>query len=104
MPMYDFRCAECSASHELFLAFVDADAMELVCTECGGPMRRAPSRVNSLRTRPGRGEQAAKSAAEEQRRNACNHRYACRCSGVKLTRPNPFRQQIDAASKPPPRD
>lgn len=104
MPMYDFRCTECGSTRELFIACVEAQAMELVCTACGGPMRLAPSRISHLRTRVTRGEQSTAATSAEQARGGCGHRYACRCAGVRLTRPNPFRDQIKAANEQPPQD
>lgn len=104
MPMYDFRCLDCGSTRELFTACVDAQTLELVCTTCGGLMRMAPSRVTHLRTRSAGNGQDGAAASAEQRGGGCGHRYACRCSGVKLTRPNPFRDQIKAARQAPPTD
>jgi putative FmdB family regulatory protein len=98
MPMYDFRCRDCGAEQELLVALADAKAMALVCTGCGGEMRLMPSRVAGLRSRPAKQEPANGTKA----RAACGHGYSCRCGGVRLTRPNPFRQKIEAELKPSP--
>lgn len=105
MPMYDFRCLDCGSARELLATSVDARALELVCTTCGGLMRMAPSRVNHLRTGGDTGsQQDGTPEAAQQRGGGCGHRYACRCAGVKLTRPNPFQDQIKAARQTPPID
>jgi putative FmdB family regulatory protein len=97
MPMYDFRCCDCGAERELLVALADANAMELVCTGCGGEMRKIPPRVAGLRIRP-ESQQAA--TAAKARANACSHGHSCRCGGVQLTKPNPFRKKIEAELKP----
>jgi len=97
MPMYDFQCHACGADHELLMASDDAKAMVLVCTGCGGEMGLVLSRVTIMRSRSTRREPAARAKT----RASCGHNYACRCSSVKLTKPNPFRRQIEAELKPP---
>jgi putative FmdB family regulatory protein len=96
MPMYDFRCRDCGAEHELLVALADAETMVLVCTRCGGEMQRTPPRVAGLRSRPGKDPVPTTAKA----RAGCGHGPACRCGGVRLTRPNPFRQEIQAQLKP----
>jgi putative FmdB family regulatory protein len=97
MPMYDFRCCDCGAERELLVTLADAKAMTLVCTDCGGEVRQMPPRVAGLRTRAQRQEPAAAAAAA---RAACGHGYTCRCGGVRLTKPNPFRKEIEGEPKP----
>jgi putative FmdB family regulatory protein len=97
MPMYDFRCCDCGAERELLVTLADANAMALVCTDCGGEMRKIPPRVAGLPIRPERQETAP---AVKARANGCAHGYSCRCGGVQLTKPNPFRKEIEAELKP----
>jgi putative FmdB family regulatory protein len=96
MPMYDFRCCDCGAERELLVALADAKAMTLVCTDCGGEMQQMPPRVAGLRTRADRQGPAAAAKV----RAACGHGYSCRCGGVRLTKPNPFRKEIEAELRP----
>lgn len=95
MPIYDYRCGACGAATECLLPAGEAGALVLVCVECGSDMTQTPSRV-VLRVRGGEGRDRPAAAAAR----GCGHRYACRCTGVKLTRPNPFRSRIDAANGP----
>jgi putative FmdB family regulatory protein len=96
MPIYDFRCRDCGSDQELLVALAEAETMVLVCTGCGGEMQRRPPRVAGLRSRPGTAPvpTAARASA------ACGHGLACRCGGVRLSRPNPFKQEIEAELKP----
>ncbi len=98
MPIYDFQCHACGADRELFMASDDAKAMVLVCTDCGGEMAFVLSKVTILRDRSAKREPAVRA----KKRASCGHNYACRCSGVKLTKPNPFRRQIEAGLDPRP--
>jgi hypothetical protein len=74
-----------------------ADALELMCLACGGDMVRA--RVMSVNIiGPAI---RAKKAEKKQEEHAyftkpCGHNHACRCS-VKLSKSNPFKQEIRAA-------
>jgi len=100
MPLYDFRCSSCGTRRELFGAYADIGELELICTACGGAMTRAPSAVGALVFRAPAPAAAAPDASPGNEALApvkpCGHRHACRC-GIKLTRPNPFRQQIRLA-------
>ena len=93
MPIYTFGCADCESEHELMLDLKTAQDLELVCTECGGPVRRAPVfKVNII----GPAIQAhrdARNAEAEAIFKPCGHRYQCRC-GVRLSKPNPFKREI----------
>ncbi|AJE48681.1 zinc ribbon domain-containing protein [Celeribacter indicus] len=97
MPIYTFRCEDCDAEREVMAEFAEAEALELLCFACGGTMRRAPVMTLNV-IGPAIRAKNAERASEERAyfAKACGHTHACRC-GVKLTRQNPFRQEIRAA-------
>lgn len=97
MPIYTFRCDDCDAGREVMAGYREAEALELMCFACGGTMRRAPVMTLNV-IGPAIQARKAEKANEEKAyfAKACGHKYACRC-GVKLTRQNPFKQDIRAA-------
>lgn len=94
MPRYTFRCSSCAAEREVTASFETAETLELMCYACGNDMIRAP--VLTLNVI---GPATARLKAEKKREErayfakACGHNHACRC-GVKIDKPNPFREQI----------
>lgn len=100
MPMYDLRCKDCGDTTEVLLAYSDVMDLVLVCSQCGGDRRVAPSapaiKLSATSTRTAAKDQKSHTASK-----ACGHAYACRCKGVKLTQPNPFRLRLDSATSSP---
>ncbi|AFM28023.1 zinc ribbon domain-containing protein [Desulfomonile tiedjei] len=93
MPIYEFFCAECSASRDVLVDQRTKNELELLCVQCGGVMKASEvsmfSVVSSSRAANGK-------RIRPQGAKSCGHTHACRCA-VKLTRPNPFQAQVDAA-------
>ena len=96
MPNYTFRCNDCSNEQDVMADLKTADELTLVCVSCGGDMNRAPvTKLNVI------GPAVAAKVHEKQQEErayfakACGHKHACRC-GVKLTKQNPFKQEIRA--------
>ncbi|CAN5241037.1 hypothetical protein BH09ACT8_BH09ACT8_22770 [soil metagenome] len=87
MPLYDFRCADCASEREARVAVARAGDMELVCTACGGTMRKAISRTVAFVT-------GAASASPQAPPRSALRRHSCSDSVVNLTRPNPFGQNL----------
>jgi hypothetical protein len=91
MALYDFACASCGQGRSVLADFDTAATLELVCTACGGTMRKAVvlavNIVGHAAGDPGAPPRSAKAV------KSCGHGYACRCS-VQLSRPNPFRAEI----------
>lgn len=96
MPAFDFRCRDCGITTEVSVvnrAQLD-DVVELVCRACGGSMRRAYTADVHLVLNSERIEREdQRFQAERRKLIACCGTSACKCS-VKLTRPNPFRDQV----------
>lgn len=96
MPTFDFRCRDCRAETEVSLANrAELDLVgELICRACGGAMTRAFTADVHLILSGERIETDQRELAAKRRKLiACCGTSACRCS-VKLTRPNPFREQV----------
>jgi putative FmdB family regulatory protein len=92
MALYDFACESCGQGRSVLADFETAEALELVCTACGGTMRKAlVLAINIV------GHGSAEPDASVQPAKSCGHDYACRCS-VRLSRPNPFRAEIARAN------
>ena len=82
MPLYDFRCADCTAEREVRASFAEAESLQLVCTGCGGTMARALSKTAPavLTSRASASPPSSPSARPR----------TCEDGAVRLTRPNPF--------------
>lgn len=102
MPLYDFRCNECGDTRDVLANYEIAERLELICVRCGGGMTLKPVlAVNILRSRASHVDRASNSRGgpvAPQQGRACGHAYRCRCSGVRLTKPNPFRAEIRKAA------
>jgi hypothetical protein len=96
VPVFEFRCRGCGASTDVTLvnrAQLD-DVDELICRACGGGMRRAYTADVHLVLNSERLEREEREFQAKRRKLiACCGTSACRCS-VKLTKPNPFREQV----------
>jgi len=93
MPIYEFLCTQCAASREVLVDHRAKNGLELLCTHCGGVMRAAEVSMFSIVS----SSSAARNAhIPPQGAKPCGHTHACRCT-VKLTKPNPFQAQVDAA-------
>jgi putative FmdB family regulatory protein len=88
MPLYDFRCDGCAAEREVPVPLRAADDLTLICTACGGTMRRALTKA------PGLVITASPSPAAEalagNRKHGAFGAKTCEDHAVRLTRPNPF--------------
>lgn len=94
MPKYTFCCTSCQASRDVGAPFDTAETLELMCYACGGDMIRAP--VLTLNVIGAATERLRAEKKREERAyfaKACGHNHACRC-GIKIDKPNPFREQI----------
>lgn len=102
MPLYEFGCNMCGAGREVLSDYETAQSLELICVQCGGVQTLRPVlAVNVLRSRasavtPTSGSREVGNTAQRQGK-ACGHTHHCRCA-VKLTKPNPFRDQIRKAT------
>jgi hypothetical protein len=99
MPSYTFRCGTCDASKEALVSYDLSRSLTLVCVQCGEDMTVAPVLSAHISASSGfaADQPAAGSAAEGAR--ACGHNYACRCGGVRLSRPNPFQGRLGGGVK-----
>lgn len=93
MPLYDFRCTACGASRDVRTDYETKKGLELLCIQCGGVMKAAPSAAISIISSI-TGDKPLAQAAQQQNAKACGHTYHCRCA-IKLTKPNPFQKEID---------
>lgn len=94
MPLYEFRCASCGATRDVKASFSEADTLVLVCTECGDAMSRVFSTGASVAVLvSGAKEQGQLGGANRRRGRA----HQCNDGAVKLTRPNPFRNELSHA-------
>jgi hypothetical protein len=98
MPLYTFRCESCAASKDVIVSYEASRSLTLVCVACGGDMSVAP--VLAVGVAPSRKFLAIESAARENPRASkrCGHNNACRCGGIRLSRPNPFASQLRGGS------
>lgn len=97
MPIYTLRCENCEASREVMADLATAETLELMCFTCGSDMRRVPVTTLNVIGPAIRARKVEKQREEDAYfAKACGHKHACRC-GVKLTRKNPFKQEIRAA-------
>jgi len=94
MPLYDFRCEDCSAVSEVLVDFENSQNIHLVCTNCGGDMEAET--VMALNIHAGLTKTDPVSSSTPTRRK-CGHKHHCRCH-IKLDRPNPFTKEIRAAN------
>ncbi|HEY1700709.1 MAG TPA: zinc ribbon domain-containing protein [Trebonia sp.] len=99
MPLYDFRCAECRAEQEVRASLAEADSLELVCVGCGGTMRRALSRATGVVIAVSPSPVPSSSsgplgARTRDRRHDPFGGKTCEHGAVRLTRPNPFAQDL----------
>ena len=90
MPLYDFRCAECANKREVRATVAQAGDLELICTACGGPMRKTISRTVALIT----GAVGAASPPPRTPSAPAERGHGCSDGVVKLTRPNPFARTL----------
>lgn len=88
MPLYDFRCADCSAEKEVVVSFAEADSVELVCLECGGVMTRSVNRSFTVVVKAGG------SVPPSPLPHRTPKRHTCTDGAVKLSRPNPFTNSL----------
>jgi ribosomal protein S27E len=99
MPLYDLRCPDCKLEKEVLVRHQMAVTLELVCVACGGTMIMAPVRMRSkVYGKSGKpGQKLAPSMARaRQKAKSCGHGYQCRCA-IKLSSPNPFKKEVQAA-------
>ncbi len=96
MPFYTFRCGDCDASREIMTDLGSANDLELVCMACGGSMTKAPVMKLTVIGPATAAQQAANDSKAEQALKPCGHNYQCRC-GIRMTKANPFKQEIKAA-------
>jgi hypothetical protein len=96
MPLYTFVCAGCNASREVLTDLATAESLELLCVSCGGSVRKAPVLAVNVIGPAIAAYKAANNAKSEELFKPCGHKYQCRC-GIKLTKPNPFKQEIKKA-------
>lgn len=99
MPRYQFGCQSCDATCDVIADYKTAQRLELLCVACGGVMTSKPvMKLNYLkgRTESTTGHSHEESKAQRQTKS-CGHSYHCRCA-VKLTKPNPFADEIKAAT------
>jgi len=92
MPLYDFRCADCTAEQEVHASFAEADGLELICTGCGGTMTRtlsktAPAVLTSRAGTPPPHPSLPGGTPPGRRKTRAR---TCEDGAVRLTRPNPF--------------
>ena len=90
MPLYDFRCVGCAAEREVTVPLRAADDLTLICTACGGTMRRALSRSPGLVVIAASPSPAAPESLGVERKNRAFGGKTCEDHAVRLTRPNPF--------------
>lgn len=103
MPLYDLRCNTCGETTDVLANRELVERLELICVSCGGVMTLKPVlAVNILRSRAGHAGRASTShggpAVADSPARSCGHTYHCRCAGVRLTKPNPFRGEIRKAA------
>ncbi|HVZ00080.1 MAG TPA: zinc ribbon domain-containing protein [Dongiaceae bacterium] len=91
MALYDFTCRSCGHGRSVLADFETASDLELVCTACGGTMKKAVVLAVNIVSVSGDGP------PPERAPKSCGHGYACRCS-VRLSRPNPFGDEIKKAN------
>ncbi len=94
MPTYEFGCDDCGIRRDVLVNRAEAETLELVCSSCGGTMHLLP--VLSLNV-VGRFVADSPVASPPVSAKSCGHTYHCRCH-IRLSRPNPFRERIRAAS------
>jgi hypothetical protein len=93
MPIYEFVCVECHLGRDVILDRSIEREMEFLCVHCGGVMKAAQvSKFSIISSSPVRDRPRALSHGAK----SCGHAHACRCA-VKMTKPNPFQEQIDSA-------
>jgi len=102
MPTYQFGCDTCGALRDVLADYETAQALELICVQCGGVQKIKPVlAVNVLHSRYSQADLASSSrgARDQAQRQAkaCGHSHHCRCA-VTLSRPNPFRKEIRKAA------
>jgi predicted nucleic acid-binding Zn ribbon protein len=103
MPIYEFLCTQCDASRDVILDHRIKNDLELICVHCGGVMRAAKvSGFHVVSSSAGANKVRAHSLP--QGAESCGHNHPHACTNVVTPRkPNPFRDQIDAAhGKPTP--
>jgi hypothetical protein len=93
MPIYEFLCIQCAARRDVLVEYRAKKGLELLCVHCGGVMRAVEVSMFSVVSSS---TAAAKVHVPRQGAKSCGHTHACRCA-VKLTKPNPFQAQVDAA-------
>jgi predicted nucleic acid-binding Zn ribbon protein len=93
MPIYEFSCTRCATSRDVIVDHGSKNELELLCVQCGAMMRAVEVSLFSI-TCSSTGTDKAR--ARHSGAKSCGHTHACRCS-VKMTRPNPFQAQVDAA-------
>lgn len=93
MPIYEFVCVECEASHDVLVDTTIKNEMELLCVHCGGVMIAAEvSRFSVISSSAGAGNRRV----HPEGAKSCGHTHACRCA-VKMTKRNPFQDRVDLA-------
>lgn len=95
MPLYDFRCSDCSATRKVMEDFERSGDLELVCMACGGAMHVAPVLSISVLGRAVKDSPGSSSSLTGPK--PCGHNHSCRCS-IRLDRPNPFANDIRKAN------
>lgn len=88
MPLYDFRCADCTAEREVLASMDESGSLELVCVDCGGPMTRTVNRTFTFVSGSAGSAPPSPPPARPQ--------HQCTDGAVKLSRPNPFKQSLPA--------
>ena len=96
MPVYTFRCANCDQTRDVMVDLKTAQDLELICTDCGGSMSCAPVLTLNIIGPATRARKTVREAEVERIFKPCGHRYQCRC-GVRLTKSNPFKQEIKSS-------
>jgi predicted nucleic acid-binding Zn ribbon protein len=93
MPIYELLCTQCATSREVLANHRAKNEIKLLCAQCGGVMRAAEVSMFSITCSS---TATNKGRARPRRGKTCGHTHACRCA-VKMTKPNPFQAQVDAA-------
>jgi putative FmdB family regulatory protein len=92
MPLYDFRCAGCQDEREVRAAFGETESLQLICTNCGGTMKRILSRTAPI-VLAGSGSASSSPPLPIGGRKK---QRTCEDGAVHLTRPNPFARSLPA--------
>lgn len=86
MPLYDFRCSDCTDRREVNVSIAQASGLELICVTCGGTMRKTISHTVAFIA----DSSATTSPSDRARPMSTERGHRCSDGVVKLTRPNPF--------------